>query len=122
MEGIAPRRARFEGLLSMPVAMMCSSGTLPYAKDNYQTLIDGRKETVFMIELQKFGHNSVTDLPFLDPDKFGYEIDPETGLLTSNRIVTAFFDACMRATVCDFEKSIVNSENVILTVHKRPTK
>ena len=47
MEGIAPRDVRFDGLMDMPVAMMCSSGTLKYATDNYQTLVDGRANTVF---------------------------------------------------------------------------
>ena len=114
MEGIAPRQARFEGLLRMPVAMMCSSGTLPYAKENYQTLIDGRKQTVFMVELQKFGHNSVTDLPVISPGRYNYEIDPTTGLLTSVKIVNAFFDAYL-ANGAPFGETINGVKNVVIT-------
>ncbi len=115
MEGIAPRRARLNGL-GMPAAMMVSSGTLPYAIDNYQTLIDGRKNTVFMVELQKFGHNSVTDFPYVTPDQFGYEIDPRVGLITSVTIVQAFFDAYLKQG-SGFLESTSDLENVLVTEH-----
>ncbi len=121
MEGIAPRRARFEGLLHMPVAMMCSSGTLPYAKQNYQTLIDGRTEQVFMIELQKFGHNSVTDLPLIDPDRFNYEIEPKLGLLTSVKVIERFFDTHLKRGN-SFGESLKGLDNVIVTEFTKKNK
>jgi dienelactone hydrolase len=120
MEGIAPRRARLEGLLGMPVAMMCSSGMLPYAKDNYQTLIDGRKETVFMIELQKFGHNSVTDFPYVAPSQFNYKIEPKAGLMTSAGIVQAFFDAYLKQGQA-FREATTDLENVVVTEYASVT-
>jgi len=113
MEGIAPRRARFNGL-DMPVAMLVSSGTLPYAKDNYQTLIDGRTNTVFLIELQTFGHNSVTDFPTVTPEQFNYEVDPRVGLVTSVAIVQAFFDAYLKRSR-GFRESAGNLEHVLVT-------
>ncbi|NNF44967.1 MAG: amidohydrolase family protein [Phycisphaerales bacterium] len=115
MEGIAPRRARMAGL-PMPVAMMCSSGTLPYAMDNYQTLIDGRRETVFMVELRSFGHNSVTDFPVATPSQFDYEIEPRAGLLTSVAIVRDFFDVHLKGQG-DFGAAGDRLANVVITEH-----
>ena len=91
MEGIAPRRARFDGL-PVPALMLCSSGTLPYAIDNYQTLIDGRREVVYMVELETFGHNSVTDIPLTNPGTFGYDVDPREALEITAELLLAFFD------------------------------
>ena len=51
MEGIPPRDIRYEGKIDIPIAMLCSSGTWPYAKENYFSLIDNRNSPVFMIEL-----------------------------------------------------------------------
>jgi len=77
-------------------------------------LIDGRKETVFMIELQKFGHNSVTDFPFVTPNQFNYEIEPKTGLTTSVAIVQAFFDAYLKQGQA-FREATSDLENVVVT-------
>ncbi|MBT8385918.1 MAG: alpha/beta fold hydrolase, partial [Ignavibacteria bacterium] len=46
MEGIPPRKVRFNGDIKIPVVMLCSSGTWPYAKENYFSLIDNRSNTV----------------------------------------------------------------------------
>jgi hypothetical protein len=99
--------------------MMCSSGTLPYAKDNYQMLIDGRKEEVFMIELVDFGHNSVTDFPFVTPSQFNYAIDARLGLETSVQIVRAFFDAYLGAEDGSLESTNA-LDNVVVTKHPAP--
>lgn len=118
MEGIAPRRARLAGL-EIPIAMMCSSGTLPYAKDNYQSLIDGRRREVFMIEMVGFGHNSVTDFPLATPSQFSYEIEPLEGLETSARIVRLFFDAYLRGEG-DYLESTSDLNAVVITKHPAP--
>lgn len=93
MEGIPPRDIRYKGKLKIPVAMMCSSGTWPYAKDNYFSLIDHRTKPVYMIEMKGFGHNSVLDSPYLYPDDYSYSIDPEKGLKISRQIILTYFEA-----------------------------
>jgi hypothetical protein len=54
---------------------------------------DGRNDTVFMIELQKFGQNMVTDLPLISPTSFNYQIEPIAGWRTSIAINNTYFDA-----------------------------
>lgn len=92
MEGIPPRDVRYEGKLDIPVAMLCSSGTWPYAKENYFSLIDNRTSPVFMIELIDFGHVSVSDNPYIYPDNFNYKIEPKLGLELSRDIVLKYFN------------------------------
>ena len=118
MEGIVPRRARLQGL-DMPVAMMCSSATWPYAKDNYQTVIDGRRNEVFMVELVGFGHNSVTDFPFVTPAQFSYSIDPSRGLSSSVQIVRAFFEAYLGGRD-GFVDSLGALDDVVVTKYAAP--
>lgn len=93
MEGIPPREIRYEGKINIPIAMLCSSGTWPYAKENYFSLINNRNSTVFMIELLDFGHNSVTDNPFIYPSSFNYKIDPQLGLKISREIILNYFES-----------------------------
>ena len=93
MEGIPPREIRYEGQINIPIAMLCSSGTWPYAKENYLSLINNRNSTVFMIELLDFGHNSITDNPFIYPSSFNYKIDPQLGLKISREIILNYFES-----------------------------
>ncbi|MDM9632238.1 alpha/beta hydrolase family protein [Robiginitalea aurantiaca] len=93
MEGIPPRDVRYEGKIVVPSLMMCSSGTLKYAVDNYNSFIDNRNNTVYMTELVGFGHNSMTDNPYLYPDNFRYEIDSKKALEISRTLLTEFFKA-----------------------------
>lgn len=116
MEGIPPRNIRYEGLLSIPIAMMCSSSTWPYAKENYYSLIENRNRSVYMIELPVFGHNSVTDNPYLYPESYNYEIDPSKGLIISRKIVLNYFNAFIRKSV-SFKDQLNNIPGVLLTVH-----
>ncbi|MCB1024175.1 MAG: hypothetical protein KDB79_07290 [Acidobacteria bacterium] len=114
MEGIAPRDVRYNGKISVPQLMLCSSGTLPYAVDNYMSLVDNRKNIVYMAELVDFGHNSVTDNPYLFPGKYKYRIDPQKGLEISRRLLANFFDAYLRHDG-DFQKADLVSETVKIT-------
>jgi hypothetical protein len=91
MEGIPPRDVRYEGKINIPTAMLCSRGTLPYAVDNYNSFIDNAPSTVYFVIMDDFGHNSVTDNPFIYPESFNYKIDPEMGLKISRQLVTAYF-------------------------------
>ena len=110
MEGIPPRDIRYNGKIDIPIALLCSSGTWPYAKENYFSLIDNRSKPVHMIELETFGHNSVTDNPFIYPENFKYEIDPQLGLEISRRIVLSYFESIfenkksLRSTLGDIKQ------------------
>jgi hypothetical protein len=96
MEGIPPREVRYEGLLNIPVVMLCSSGTWPYAKENYFSLINNRKNSVYMIELPEFGHNSVTDNPYIYPESFNYSINASLGLEITRKIVLSYFNETLK--------------------------
>ena len=91
MEGIPPRDVRYEGKIVVPSLMMCGSGTLKYAVDNYNSFIDNRKNTVYMTELVDFGHNSMTDNPYIYPKSFSYQINPQKALEISRTLLTDFF-------------------------------
>ena len=91
MEGIPPRDVRYEGKINVPSLMLCSSGTLKYAIDNYNSFIDNRKNIVYMTELVDFGHNSLTDNPYIYPQSFGYEIDSKKALEIGRTLLKEFF-------------------------------
>lgn len=117
MEGIPPRDIRYGGKMKMPVALLCSSGTWPYARENYFSLIDNRSQPVYMLELETFGHNSVTDHPFLFPDRFTYTIDPDLGLHISRKIVLDYFDSIFKSNN-GFEQNLSRIEQVKLSVYE----
>ncbi len=96
MEGIPPRKIRYKGMLDIPVMMLCSSGTWPYAKENYFSLINNRKQPVYMVELPKFDHNSVTDNPYIFPEIFKFEIDAVEALKTTRKILLSYFDGILK--------------------------
>ena len=91
MEGIPPRDVRYEGKIKAPALMLCSSGTLKYALDNYNSFTENRKNTVYLVELEGFGHNSLTDNPLIYPNNFNYEITPKKALEISRTLLSAFF-------------------------------
>ncbi len=91
MEGIPPRDVRYEGKINVPSLLFCSSQTLKYAVDNYNSFIDNRDNTVYMADLADFGHNSMTDNPFIYPGNFKYRIDPGKALEISRTLLTEFF-------------------------------
>jgi len=111
MEGIPPRGIRYEGKISIPIAMLCSNGTWPYAKENYFSLINNRNSTVFMIELLDFGHNSVTDNPYIYPASFNYKIEPELGLKISREIILKYFDSVFEKKE-SFYRSLKNNNQI----------
>ena len=117
MEGIPPRDVRYEGKIIVPSLMMCSSGTLKYAVENYNSFIDNRKNTVFMTELVDFGHNSMTDNPYIYPKNFGYEIDPRKALEISRTLLTDFFKEYLIGETSFLEKNI-DKEYVKIVKHQ----
>jgi hypothetical protein len=116
MEGIPPRKVRYDGLLDIPVAMLCSSGTWPYAKENYFSLIDNRSNTVYMIELPDFGHNSVTDNPYIYPEYYKYTVDAVKGLELSRKIVLDYFNDILRKKV-SFKNSLADIQEIKYSVY-----
>jgi len=117
MEGIPPRDVRYGGMIKIPIAMLCSSGTWPYAKENYFSLIDNRNAPAFMIEMEGYGHNSVTDNPFIYAESFNYQIDPRVGLEESRKIVLEYFNSIFK-NQNTFQESLENLPNIKLTEYK----
>ena len=117
MEGIPPRKVRFNGEISIPIVMLCSSGTLPYAIENYSSLTDNRSNTVYMIELKDFGHNSVTDNPYIYPTYFNYTIDASKGLRISRQLVTDYFRSYLNDETI-FTESLKKIEKINIIEHK----
>jgi dienelactone hydrolase len=105
MEGIPPRDVRYEGKIVVPSLMMCGSGTLKYALDNYKSFIDNRKNIIYMTELVDFGHNSMTDNPYIYPKNFRYEIDSKKALEISRTLLTDFFKEYLRGETGVYEKN-----------------
>ncbi|MGB5529017.1 MAG: hypothetical protein WBQ32_03530 [Ignavibacteriaceae bacterium] len=106
MEGVPPRDVRYEGKIVVPSLMLCGSGTLKYAVENYNSFIDNRKNIVYMAELINFGHNSLTDNPYIYPKNFSYEIDAEVALKTSRILLADFFKEYLKEEVSFYENSI----------------
>jgi hypothetical protein len=117
MEGIPPREIRYEGKINIPIAMLCSSGTWPYAKENYFSLINNRSSPVYMIELIGFGHNSVTDNPFIYPESFNYGIDAKLALQISREIVLNYFKSIFHNEK-NFGSSFSNLEQIKFKEYK----
>jgi hypothetical protein len=116
MEGIPPRQVRYNGLLDIPVAMLCSSGTWPYAKENYFSLIDNRNNVVYMIELPDFGHNSVTDNPYIYPEYYKYTMDAVKGLDISRKIVLGYFNDILRKKA-SFSKGLGGIQKIKYSIY-----
>lgn len=95
MEGIPPREIRYNGL-NVAQCHLVTSGTYPYAKENYSSITDNHISDTYLIILDKYGHNSITDYPILNPGGYGYEIDPQEALTTIVEICLSFFDQYLR--------------------------
>jgi dienelactone hydrolase len=118
MEGIPPRIIRYQGKIDIPIAMLCSSGTWPYAQENYYSLINNRSNTVFMIELPGFGHNSVTDNPLIYPEQFKYSIDPLKGLEVTRSMTLSYFNERLRQ-IGNFEEYLRNATEIVWLKHEK---
>jgi len=95
MEGVPPREPRKRGM-DTAVLMIVSSALPDMAQPNIRDIIPGRRNDVFVVTLEGFGHNSVTDLPLFEPEEYGYEIEPAVALDTTRRLLLAFFDQYVR--------------------------
>ena len=121
MEGIPPRDVRYRGKIAVPALMLCSSETLPYAIDNYMSLINNRKNVVFMTELIDFGHNSLTDNPYLYPENFKYKVEPKMGLVISRKLLTGFFGSYLTKNA-DFMKETEGLKGVKITRYDKTSR
>lgn len=96
MEGVPPRESR-QGGMDAAVMMMLSSELPDMAQPNIREIIPNRRNDVYIATLQGFGHNSVSDLPLIDPSEYTYEIDPLVAIETCRSLVRAFFDEHLRS-------------------------
>ena len=117
MEGIPPREVRYQGKIDIPSTMLCSSGTWPYAKENYHSFIDNRRQQVYMVELVDFGHNSIADHPYISPNSFKYKIDPQVGLMAIRTIAWEFFSAELKGEG-NFEDALEEVDDIKITVYR----
>jgi dienelactone hydrolase len=95
MEGVPPRAPRRSGF-DAAVLMMVSSALPDMAQPNIREIIPERRNDVYVVTLEGFGHNSVTDLPLLEPEEYAYEVEPGVAIVTTRRLLRAFFDQYVR--------------------------
>ncbi|GGD45399.1 carboxylic ester hydrolase [Muriicola marianensis] len=116
MEGIPPRDVRYEGKIEIPTLMICSKGTLPYAIENYNSYLDNSPVATYFAVLEDFGHNTLTDNPFIYPDRFNYAIDPEEGLKISRKLLSAYFFMQLMGRG-DLQKDLNDIEQLNISIH-----
>ena len=78
------------------VLMLVSSSLPDMAQPNIREIIPERRNDVYVVTLNGFGHNSVTDLPLLEPEEYPYDVEPALGLSTARHLLRAFFDQYIR--------------------------
>lgn len=117
VEGIAPRQERRDGL-NAAVAMLLSAGTYPYAINNVRELVPNRRNDVFIMKIDEFEHNSVTDRLFLgnDPEN---SINALDNIALTREIAFTFFDRYLRAASLDIDASGIWPSRVSIESHPR---
>lgn len=101
MEGVPPRKVRYEGM-NVPMVLLYSSGQPEVAMVNYRSVIEGRKSDVYLFELQGFGHNSLTDFPMITPSQFKYKIQPQQALVIGRATLLNYFNKYLRGKNANF--------------------
>lgn len=91
MEGVPPRAARKNGM-DAAVLMMLSSELPDMAQPNIRDVIPNRRNDVYIATLEGYGHNSVSDLPLIDPESSAYEIDVTEAMSTVRELLLLFFN------------------------------
>ncbi len=91
MEGVPPREAR-KGGLDAAVLMLSSSDLPDIAQPNIRDVIALRRNDVYILTLEGYGHNSVTDLPLITPNDYEYSVDFNEGIATVRTILQLFYD------------------------------
>jgi dienelactone hydrolase len=100
MEGAAPRQVRLEGM-KVPVMMMVGSFLPDYVVNTIRGVIPNRKNDVYFFLLNTFNHNSLNDLPYLDPVRFPSAVNPAFALEQGRFMVRTFFDQYVKGTGAD---------------------
>ncbi len=118
MEGVPPSAVR-QGGMDAAVLMLLSSELPDMAQPNIREVIPDRRNDVYVVTLDGFGHNSVTDLPFLDPDTYPYEVEPASALNTTRALLLHFFDEYVREQDGDM-RSTGALDRVNVEVFERP--
>lgn len=118
MEGVPPRAAR-QGGMDAAVLMLVSSSLPDMAQPNIREIIPGRRNDVYVVTLNGFGHNSVTDLPLLEPEEYPYDVEPALGLSTARHLLRAFFDQYIRQDYGALQP-LTDFERVRLEVFEKP--
>jgi len=91
MEGVPPRNTRRSGMEAASLQMYSSELPEEMALPNIRELFDNAKGPSFLLRLEGFGHNSLTDGPLENPERYAYEIDPMTAMNTLERLLGDFF-------------------------------
>ncbi len=107
MEALPPAKER-KGGMDVPLAFMYSSSAHPGADTNYRTAIPNRKNDVYLIKMDGFGHNSVSDYTIITPAEFDYDINPFEGMSILRNLTSSFFDFYLKNTPRSPEFSFKN--------------
>ena len=118
MEGVPPRAAR-KGGMDAGVLMMVSSALPEMAQPNIRDIIPNRRNDVYVVTLEGFGHNSVSDLPLLEPGEYAYEVEPLVALNTIRSLLRFFFDEYVRQSP-GATLAAGDTERVRLEVFEKP--
>lgn len=94
-ESVPPRATR-KGGLDAAVLMLLSSALPDMAQPNIREIIPDRRNDVSVVTLEGFGHNSVTDLPLLEPEQYSYAVEPAAAMDITRQLLRAFFDQYVR--------------------------
>ena len=111
MEGVPPAAAR-RGGLDAAVLMLSSSELPDMAQPNIRELLPNRRNTVYMVTLEGFGHNSPTELPLLRTEVYRYETPALPALQTSVQLIRTFFDEQIKQTAATNLQTLMASDIV----------
>ena len=118
MEGVPPRVARKAGL-DAAVLMLLSSDLPDIAQPNIRDVIAERRNDVYILTLQGYGHNSVTDLPLINPEEATYDVNFGEGMNTIRTILNLFYEDHLRSTRAALLRE-TNLQRVQLEVFPNP--
>tara|TARA_R100001377_G_scaffold12859_1_gene6457 strand:- start:747 stop:1805 length:1059 start_codon:yes stop_codon:yes gene_type:complete len=113
MEGVPPRAAR-RGGLDAAVLMLSSSELPDMAQANIRELLPARRNIVYLVTLNGFGHNSPTELALLLPAEYSYQIPALEGLQSSVALIKEFFDEQLRKLPDAHMRSFVDGTRIVL--------
>ena len=94
---------------------MLSSSELPdMAQANIRELLPARRNIVYLVTLNGFGHNSPTELALLLPAEYSYQIPALEGLQSSVALIREFFDEQLRKLPDAQMRSFVDGTRIVL--------